>query len=386
MSTSDEHSVPATQSAFIAQLDIALTWLCEGDVHATIGVETLDDVARIDANQLTMGQSKISFSRNPLTDQSVNLWKTLKIWLDMLDSGECDLVQSRFLFISNFPATGIAAAIRNLGTSLDQSRGFVQQLREATHEFKGPCRPFLEAVLSRSDEALAGLLLRIQVADDLSISPADQLQSLQGKLHLSDDIAAEVIRGLRGWVVEKVQEKLADGKPAWLERQHFCDELFRLVERHRNRRLFLRSVREFVISDDDRKLHKDATFVRQLQIIGIDDGDDEILDAINDFLMSASERTRLAAETNITPGEFEKFEDRLIERWKPLHRRCRLNSQDPQKAGHETYCLVQDHREPLDGQETVEFYFTRGTYHQLANGGTEAAPKVGWHPEFEKLV
>ncbi len=233
---------------------------------------------------------------------------------------------------------------------------------------------------------LAGLFRRILIADQLAVSPAGQLSALQGKLNLTDDIAADVVRGLRGWVMEMVQEKLAHNQPAWLERQRFCDELYRLIERYRNRTLYLRSFREFVISEEDRKLHRDATFVRQLQLIGIDEGDDEILDAINDFLMSASERTRLSAETNITRAKFDAFEDRLIERWKPLHRQCRRNSQDPLKSGYDTYCKVQDHREPLDGQDTVEFYFTRGTYHQLANGTKESKPKVGWHPEFDKLV
>ncbi len=386
MSVADEHSVPATLSAFIAQLDIALAWLSEGDVHATVGVETLDDVARIENGQTVLGQSKISFFRNPLTDQSVNLWNTLKTWFDLVDAGECDLNQSRFLLISNFPATGIAAALQNAATDAGQMAAFVKDVRTSASRFTGACKPLVEAVLSRGDEAVAQLFFRIHVADQLAVSPEGQLSHLQGQLNLTDDIAGDVIRGLRGWVMEKVQEKLAAKQPAWLERQHFCDELYRLIERYRNRTLYLRSFRDFVISEDDRQQHRDARFVRQLQLIGIDEADEELLDAINDFLMSASERTRLSAETNITRTEFEAFEDRLIERWKPMHRQCRRNHQDPVKSGYETYCKVQDHREPLDGQDTLEFYFTRGTYHQLANGTNETKPSVGWHPDFDNLV
>lgn len=386
MSIADEHSVPATLSAFIAQLDIALAWLSEGDVHATVGVETLDDVARIENGQTVLGQSKISFSRNPLTDQSVNLWNTLKTWFDLVDAGECDLNQSRFLLISNFPATGIAVALQTAGTDAGQMVAFVKEVRTSASRFTGACKPMVEAVLSRGDEEVAQLFLRIHVADQLPVSPEGQLSHLQGQLNLTDDIAGDVIRGLRGWVMEKVQEKLAAKQPAWLERQHFCDELYHLIERYRNRTLYLRSFRDFVISEDDRQQHRDARFVRQLQLIGIDEADEELLDAINDFLMSASERTRLSAETNITRTKFEAFEDRLIERWKPMHRQCKRNRQDPVKSGYETYCKVQDHREPLDGQDTLEFYFTRGTYHQLANGTKETKPSVGWHPDFDNLV
>jgi hypothetical protein len=386
MSVADKHSVPATLAGFIAQLDIALAWLSEGDVHATVGVETLDDVARADGGESSLGQSKISFSRNPLTDQSVNLWSSLKTWLDMLDSGECDLDHTCFLLITNFPATGIVASLRDAGASANGMARFVQSFRRTAIAFEGACKPLVDAVLLRTNDTLAKFFRRIKVADEHCVSPSEQLPSLQGRLNLTDDIAEDVIRGLRGWVVEKVQEKLAERKPAWLDRQHFCDELYRLIDRYRNRTLYLRTVREFVINEADRELHRDATFVRQLQLIGIDDGDDEVLDAINDFLMSASERTRLSKETNITRSGFEAFEDRLIEHWKPLHRQCRRNSEDPAKSGYETYCKVQEHREPLDGHDTIEFYFTRGTYHQLANGEKESTPKVGWHPDFAKLV
>ncbi len=249
----------------------------------------------------------------------------------MLDSGECDLDHTCFLLITNFPATGIVASLRDAGASANGMARFVQSFRRTAIAFEGACKPLVDAVLLRTNDTLAKFFRRIKVADEHSVSPSEQLPSLQGRLNLTDDIAEDVIRGLRGWVVEKVQEKLAERKPAWLDRQHFCDELYRLIDRYRNRTLYLRTVREFVINEADRELHRDATFVRQLQLIGIDDGDDEVLDAINDFLMSASERTRLSKETNITRSGFEAFEDRLIEHWKPLHRQCRRNSEDPQK-------------------------------------------------------
>lgn len=387
MSIADEHAVPATLAAFIYQLDIALHWLSEGDVHASVGIETLDDVSRLANTAVDLGQAKMSFSRNPLTDQSVNLWKTLSTWLAMINAGECSLEQTRFLFISNFAVKkGLLGKLHNSQRDELKLKKFVEQLRETAADFKGDCKEYVEVVLSQSDANLVHFFARVQVADSHPANPAEQQIRLQELLNLTDDIAEDVIRGLRGWIQEKVQERLSRKEPAWLERTLFCEELFSLIGKYHDRTFYLRAMRDVIVSEADRVAQRDATFVRQLRLIGIEDGGEEVLDAINDFLMSASERTRLSVETNITRAEFNAFEDRLVQRWKPLQRMYRKDPRDAQICGYELYCKTQEHREQLAGQPTDEYYFTRGTYHELANGRDGEKPILGWHLQYLDLV
>ncbi len=385
---SEKHSVPESLFGYIAQLNIALDFLAVGEVDTYVGVETLDDIAVNDPSGQTLAQSKMSLSRNPLTDSSSNFWGTLRTWMDIVDTQECNLTRTTFLFISNFTInTGLIAQLKAANTQ-NEFELFIADLKTAAKKLRGDCKAYAESVLhdERSDVDLIAFFRRIRVVDAYPANPESQNAQLAKSLNLVSSIAKDVIQGLRGWVQEKVQDKLAKRQPAWLDRNHFCEECYRLIARYHDRKLYLRSVRDFTITSDERLNELDATFVRQLRLVGISDEDDDFLEAINDYLMSCSERTRLSSDTGITRKSFEEFEDRLVARWRPFHNSSKRANMDPLVAGYEVLTKVLDHREMLAGHPTDEYYFTRGAYHQLANATQDDDPRLGWHPNFKELV
>ena len=105
---------------------------------------------------------------------------------------------------------------------------------------------------------------------------------------------------------------------------------------------------------------------------------------MNDVYRSTSEAIRLTQKGVVTPNDFRAFDERLVEKWKSLRRvhtpkPLPANEEKLQDVGKTVLHREMDHREPLAGNETQEWYLTRGAFHKLAD-----VPRVGWHPHFQR--
>ena len=108
--------------------------------------------------------------------------------------------------------------------------------------------------------------------------------------------------------------------------------------------------------------------------------EEDKIDAINDYLRAAAERTRCAKEGQLTREDFDTFENNLIDRWKGIFRpRIRVSTLNEEDTGYSIYYDTISHREKLKGIETEQNYTTRGAYHRLSN-----SLKIGWHPKWEE--
>lgn len=379
-SIADQHSAAASFAGFLYQLDLALLALAGSETDGHVGLETLDDVVtRTAAGATTVGQSKLSYGRNPLPDRSVNLWKTLSIWLRLVENDECDLEQTEFHLISNHEITG--GVVGDLKTTPPAERGKIaRRLRALAKNAKGEIKPFTSPILSCSDALLDEFVGRLRVFDRLSSSPIEQAAILAAKLNLASELASPVIKGLRGWIHDRVETKFAAREPAWLNVEDFRREFANLVDRHHDRRFVLRTVEEILITEADRRAQHGAIFVEQLRWIGIADESEDMLDALNDYLRGRAERTLLAEKNNVSKSAFRGFEENLVKHWRRVHGRISEElAADPERAGRNTLRETVDRQQYLDGQPVTEDYLTCGTYHELAN--TRKA-RVGWHPQF----
>jgi len=379
-----KHSAGASFAGFLYQLDLALLWLTQSQIGASVGIETLDDVTMITADgEAILGQSKLSYARNTLSDFNPNLWKTLSIWLKLVTDEGLDLDKTEFHLVSNFEInTGIVAKLKPVADNAINYNSIADELKSLAKRAPQSCQPYASEVKDTDGETLVALLARVRVKDGIPSDPVQQAPLFASKLNLPGSIASPVVRGLRGWIQERVEIKFASKEPAWLEREAFCEELSRLNAIHFENRLVLRAEAEIPVTDAARRATHNATFVRQLGWVDVPA--DEVLDAMNDYLRSAEERTRLADDNDVTERVFNSFQDNLVGRWKNLHRQTADDHRDDVKfAGRKALRATMDHREPLDGQPTSEYYLTRGTYHKLADG---KSAQVGWHPQFRELL
>src|SRR3990172_3569811 len=101
--TLTSHSAPGANAGFSYQFERALYWLAQGPAGSVVGVETDDDVAvRGAAASQLLEQDKHSIREDaePFGDRSKDLWNTLAIWIEALDTKEV-ADTTRFLMVTN---------------------------------------------------------------------------------------------------------------------------------------------------------------------------------------------------------------------------------------------------------------------------------------------
>jgi hypothetical protein len=104
MTTLSHHSAPGASTGFTYQFERALYWLAQSPVDSVLGLETDDDIAvrGADASRL-LEQAKHSVrdDGHPFGDRSKDLWNTLGIWIEALDSKEVTADATVFLMVTN---------------------------------------------------------------------------------------------------------------------------------------------------------------------------------------------------------------------------------------------------------------------------------------------
>jgi len=359
-----------------------------------VGIETLDDVVVSQAaGEVVYEQDKHSISgANLISDRSEGLWKSLKIWTEGIEAGDIDSDQAQFLLVTNQAVTdGLAFSLMAALNLRDAAwaQHVADDLKTAGKRPSAKIKDFVTEVVSQPDESLKSLLKRVLVVDGGSGGDGLQLgEELKENLHLDPQHASNIFHGLLGWLHDTVMEKWRSGREALVHRESFGKQLRFLQIKFQSQQLFRETAAALVpVKEEDREAHRDDLFVRQLLWVGIDEGDEQLLDAIDDFLKCATERTRLAEQGNIPPEEFRAFDERLVKRWKMSFGArapaLGLSDSEMEAIGREILGHALEHREALAGQQTQEFYLTSGAYHRLANGPMEK-PRVGWHPRYKE--
>ncbi len=390
MSVSSNHSAAGQLAGYLFQPERALYHLARSPRGSMIGIETLDDVSvRFPNGKTIYEQDKHSVGkRSPLAESKAEMWKAFNIWLQGIAQAEVDLDCSEFHLVTNKRiSSGFCHLLLKEPRSVDSIKALVSALRQAGKSASKSVRLFSDAVLAYSDEQISALFERVRLVDGSKRSAGSDLKAnLADILPLPPGKEEEVIQSLLGWVHDTTLELIRRGEAAWLSREAFSERYIILVSKFHDQR-FLNETAEALIpiTDDKRIEHQRRLFVKQLLWLGFPEDDDQLIEAIDDFIRSTSERIRLAKAGTATLVDFEHFENRLVSRWKNLFRNAGQPSGEDarREKGKNTLFQTLDHREHLAGFETQEYYLTRGAYHQLADGPA-LKPKVGWHPQFNE--
>lgn len=394
-SIAEQHSAGASMAGFMFQIDRMIDWLAQSDVGFRAGVESLDDVViQSDEGITRLEQDKLSFVGNPITDRSANLWKTLAIWIQLVEAGECSLEDTEFFLVTNQAVkSGIAAILKLLPKERDKKK-LVKTIRDALKDPPEAWSASAAVVSAIPDAKLVQFLDRVTVATAPYGGDEGSLAHFATRLNLPSEIAKHVIEDLRGWLMTIVEEQLlsrakatnaAAFAPTFVGVEEFRVQLTRIKVRHFDDRLMLRAAQEILVDPKEHDSARSERFVRQLQIIEFDKSDPEnLVEAITDFLRSKEERTRLAVANAVTKKDFEQYKTQLIDHWKIKHRGA-IRAGFPTEAdtGQEVLDRCLEYRPKLADHDVSEGYLLRGTYHDLAN---LIHSGIGWHPRFPELL
>lgn len=239
--------------------------------------------------------------------------------------------------------------------------------------------PYVNHVLDLSSTNIIEIIQRFQ----LSVAAIDPLRDLRPRVKakwVRPESVELVIKHAHGWIKEKLDGLLLDGKAAALNVDEFNAEIAAYLPRVDFRQILTAIAGRLELTDDTIAAEQLRTYVRQLELI--DYSEEDVMEAINHFLRASAERAAWSEAGIVHDDSFDEYEASLTTYWK--------NKRAVQRVIHKSLScaergqlLLADcalHQQKLQGLE-VPAFFTPGSFHALAEEET-----VGWHPDFEALL
>lgn len=380
------HTAAAPAAGYLYQCRYALYLMLRDSrdrPDLEMSIERFDDVAfEKDGQPTDLLQTKhhLGDATPDLSDSSVDLWKTIRIWVAELKKHAAPPCFSIITTASASP--GSAAALLRMGDGRDVNAALPLLERAAREGRSVATKPGREAFLALGSVDRRDLLNRVRVFD---ASPSI--------LQVGDLMDRELAFAAPVGRVEAMRSRL--------EGWWFAEVVERLVGRTRSplsavdMRLMLDDLRESLRRDElpvdfrrarpsPDELDDSAVYVEQLRLIDAQQRTIEY--AQTDFFRAFAQRSRWLDENLIALGRLEEYEDELVEEWDrerawyhPDDAPSDFDEAAAAQQGQALYRVIQEKVVALRGCR--EPFVSRGSFHMLAD-----RQLVGWHPRFEERL
>ncbi len=378
------HSAAPSMQGYMFQCRFALLEMLRRlptNSSVSLAIETLDDVVFLkDGSPAEIVQVKHHISRKAnLTDASVDLWKTVGIWMDFFAQSSAQDAAFVMVTTSKAPVDSAAYFLTSKHRNLESAmKKLSQTAQTATNKETQDSRSrFLSLSEDKQKELLKGAFIIdcIPQCDDME-------QELQKVLWLACDRTKLVtfLIYLEGWWFQRVIKSLSDSTKRTILGEELDAQLNDLRESLKSDSLPVHDDLKSATVDD--KLYKDYVFVHQLRLIEI--GTKRISHAVNNYYRAFEQRSRWMREELLYVGDIEEYERQLIEEWEVHFETMKENlgasvaEQEKIKAAQELYRWAeQDANIPIK-DKCRESFITRGSYQILSDKKV-----IGWHLEFQ---
>ena len=383
----DKHTASGQMAGYLFQPDRALYLLSKTTGNNAIAVEAVDDLAIIDENGKVVyreqDKNTVKSEGKTFEDRSKDLWNTLHIWVKAAESGEFKPEETILVCATNVAITDnmVIKKISDAKTE-EASEALITEIKELIKDAPQGIKEKVDYVLSKTN-ILKLILLKIEISENNT--PANLDSQIATYLRLPKESEGEILTYLKGWVHETIVTAWSKNTPALLKIETFNKVYRNALNAYHDKkiRMTLRSVVMQKISDKDKEETKDRVFVQQLEKMFHPQLEEIILDAIDDFLCSENERTRLVEEGNITKPHLEAMDERNYERWKLIFQRHigRVKPLSDDELGEIAHQIYND---SISGTVKLadidaEQYLTSGSLHKLSD-----QPIIGWHPKWKE--
>jgi hypothetical protein len=373
---------------YFYQVRYALALLIrERNPESVISIEKLDDIAFEQAGEpVELLQTKHRIvGTGSLTDSSLDLWKTIRVWVTAARAGLIDLssVILSLITTGQAPPESAAASLRSdsrrdptLALRRLQAAGEAsmnEAVRRAYAEF--------QKLSPQEREILVGRIRVLDASPD--IRAARNLLERELSYVTRPQFLTLLCDRLEGWWFSRIIEHLKDpatvpGIPEKWVRVQIND----LAEQFRLDNLPNDFPMELDLDVSDLSASQ-RLFVEQLKLVLV--GNERIKRAISDYHRAFEQRSRWVREDLLLDRDLEQYEDRLVREWQELFLSMQENLQagvNPEIAGRNLYNQVIDMPRHIPIRPSFPDPFVmRGSFHILAND-----LKVGWHPEFKERL
>ena len=336
----------------------------------SVFIETLDDVVfETEGKPIELIQVKHHIARSAdLSDNSVDLWKSLRIWSDGTKNGTIGQKPLLFLVTTAQAAKGSVADYLKHGTTRDTSNALQHLSATVVSSTNKTNEPAYQAFRDLTDDQRKSLVDSVFVLDN-----APSIEDIDTKLREVLYYAVEkkylepFMERLDGWWLRRCIHHLVrrDLKPILSE--ELDAETTEIREQFKQDNLPIDD--DIMDASIDASGYQDQTFVNQLRLIEI--GNKRIYAAIQNFFRAFMHRSRWLKDELVGLGELGQYEDRLVEEWEIYFERMRedlgdsATEEEKKKAAKALYAWVETSHFPIRARVN-EPSITRGSYQILS--------------------
>jgi hypothetical protein len=359
-----------------------------GDRTQRMTLEVYDDVAIVDDEGRPRKAVQLKQHRGdqPLTDASVDLWKTLRVWLrtpSLAQEGGPLLFLATTAPIQN----GSAAWFLQADSHLPNKALQILNEKSANRAAKAT-RAGKEAWAEASAAARAGLVARIRV-----VGHSPRIQDVDALLdaELAATVRAQHLADFRdrlwGWWDSRCVQMLLKGSDPSVAVS--AEELYARIQLIRDD--FVQGALpidvHWTLDDEEFEAARGAVFAKQLEWIGVRDSN--LTRTITDYLRAYAHTSQWVQDGDLFDDDLNRYEKALKTEWSNhfddmLEDLETVGISDPDDRAVQGRTLFRKLRESI--HVTIRPGFTdpfhaRGTRCKIANEG-----KHGWHPDFEEKI
>jgi hypothetical protein len=350
-----------------------------------ISIERYDDVAfESEGDPYALIQTKHQTSPGDVTDYSVDLWKTLAIWMARMSTSPVHASSVRlFLLTTATCAEGSALSkLRDAEGNRDEAAALDALITVANSSTNQTTQAARDAFLALDPASQKLLLSNILVFDNAP-----------GIVDVRAEIEAELMLGvppgkiepyteqLEGWWLSRIITCLvADGAPV-ITFQSILAKMTEIRDEFKADALPLSPEIDSAVgapaTEDDAR-----TFVRQMRLVDLPDGPTSR--AVKDYYRAFTQRSLWAREDLLLDEEADRYDRELVD---VLERRsdamaeeaAGADADDQKQLGRKLFHWANNHTHPLRNRH--ELWLSAGSYQLLADRMV-----IGWHPDYLKLL
>ncbi len=376
----------ASMVGYLYQVRIALLWAIRRSRISdfTVSIETLDDVSfEVGGEPATVLQAKHSLkAAATLTDLSPELWKTLRVWMVGLASGEVPLGTARFLIATAEAPEGSACAALEIDTLARDIAEAAKRLKHAaTTSSNSELKTAFDAYLALNETEREQLLSSIYVVP-AQPDAAAILEQLHAELyHVSLHHQDLSVQMLEGWWFKRVLHELVhpDGG---IPRAEIDAQISEIQESLKPDSLPIdEELDALMVALDQLPEFSPRPFYKQVELVG--GSQLRIRNAITSYLQAFRQRSAWTRHDLLFDADLQKYDKRLYAEWE-LQRAQVCDELGPQateeamaQAGRAILKWAEDAHIPIRSGVNVP-WVCRGSLHMLAEDR-----RLGWHPDFE---
>ncbi|GMK38805.1 hypothetical protein PCCS19_18590 [Paenibacillus sp. CCS19] len=369
-------NAPGQLLGFAIQFPRALYHLLRSSPQDCICVEVLGDVAIIKSNgEIEAEEDKSSINSNPLTDRSVDLWKTFSNWIEAISDGELIVEKTKFILFTN--QSGRPSIVNKFHDAIDQPA--ITAAIKHTKSKLGKTKPdheiwkYYDHVVNKNETLLKEIIKRfeLQIGNE---SGMDEVRLELKKKHVFEGQIEFFIDNLNGWLLRVITDRIAKKINAIIRWEEFDHQFKVLFDRSRSRELIdftMHYSKEDVKIKIQEQVDKRPIYLQQLEKINLPER--KILNAISDYLRADVNIDKWIEDEIIDAELAEDFEGRLIRFWENQCDKISIIHQSKSESEQGQLILI----ECTSRQETIRELTPPestipGVYHSLAD-----SPEIG---------